>query len=95
MLKKNKAEASETIFVTVPELDLDGFVIQPGDIIKVQGEYGSRFRFIGVTTNTVSGASWIDCYEVIKGVSSVFRSFKKEKIKRIPQRGKRARRVNN
>lgn len=95
MLKKNKAEVAPSIFTTEPTLDIDGFTIQAGDIIKVQGEYGSRFRFVGVTTNTITGASWVDCYEVISGVASVFRSFSKDRIKRIPQRGKRAKRVNN
>lgn len=95
MLKKNKAEVAPSIFTTDPMLDIDGFTIQAGDIIKVQGEYGSRFRFVGVTTNTITGASWVDCYEVINGVASVFRSFSKNRIKRIPQRGKRAKRVND
>jgi hypothetical protein len=95
MLKKNKAEPSKTAFVTDPTLEIDGFTINAGDIIKVHGQYGSRFKFIGVTTNSLTGESWIDCYEIMNGVSSVFRSFKKERIKRIPKRGKRAKRVNN
>lgn len=93
MPKRNQAPAKPTHFVTVPQLELNGFLINAGDIIKVHGEWGSKFKFIGVTTNTLTGASWIDCFEIMGGVSSVFRSFKEDRIKRIPKRGKRARRV--
>jgi hypothetical protein len=93
MPKRKKAEVAPTNFVTEPYMEINGFSINQGDTIKVHGQYGSKFKFIGVTTNTLTGASWVDCYELINGMSSVFRSFKQEKIKRIPVRGKRAKRV--
>ena len=72
---------------------VDGFDINAGDIIKIQGQYGSKFKFIGVTKNNLTGSQWVDCFEIINGISSVFRSFKQEKVKRIPNRRKRAKRV--
>jgi len=78
---------------TVPYMDCKGFEIRAGDIVKVYGEYGARFKFVGVTTNELTGSSWVDCFEIIGGVPSVFRSFKEDRIKRIPKRGKRAKRV--
>ena len=72
---------------------VDGFEIVQGDIIKVKDVHGSKFKFDCVVTNTDTGATWFDCYEIINKVPSVFRSFKLERIKRIPTRGKRAKRV--
>jgi hypothetical protein len=74
-------------------MESKGFEITAGEIVKVYGEYGARFKFVGVTTNGLTGSSWVDCFEIIGGVPSVFRSFKEDKIKRIPKRGKRAKRV--
>lgn len=93
MGRKKKAEVKETHFATEPYMEVNGFAIQRGDIIKIQGEYGSKFKFIGLTTNKNTGASWVDCFQIIGTVPSVFRSFKIERVKRIPQRGKRAKRV--
>jgi hypothetical protein len=93
MGRRKKVELAPTNFVTEPEMEINGFQIKQGDIIKVHGQYGSKFKFIGVTTNTLTGATWVDCFELINGMSSVFRSFKQEKIKRVPVRGKRAKRV--
>lgn len=94
MPKRKHVPAKETHFVTVPYMEVNGFPINAGDTIKVSGQYGSKFKFIGITTNTLTGASWVDCFEIIGGVASVFRSFKEDQIKRVPIRGKRARRVN-
>jgi hypothetical protein len=74
---------------------LDGFRIGYGDIFKVRGEHGSKFKFHSFVTNTDTGAQWIDCFEVITGMQSVYRSFKTDRVKRIPNRGRRAKRVVN
>lgn len=95
MPKRKTVPAKETEFVTVPYMEIDGFPINAGDLIKVNGEYGSKFKFVGVTTNQRTGSSWVDCFEIIRGVSSMYRSFKQDRIKRIPVRGKRAKRVNS
>jgi hypothetical protein len=93
MTRKNKAEVKESHFVTEPYMEVDGFPINAGEIIKVNGQWGSKFKFVGVTTNTLTGSSWVDCFEVIGTVPSVYRSFKLDKVRRIPKRGKRAKRV--
>ncbi len=92
MAKKLRAKPSETFFIKEPSIELNGFTISRGDIIKIQGEHGSKFKFQSFVTNTISGAQWIDCFEVMNGVSSVFRSFKIDRLKRIPQRRKSVRR---
>jgi len=92
--RKNVVEAKPTPFVTEPYMEVDGFPINAGDIIKVKGEYGVKFKFVGVTTNTISGATWVDCHEIFRGKPQQFRAFKHDRIKRVPQRGKRAKRVS-
>lgn len=94
MLKRKKAPVAETYFETIPQIEVDGFIIEAGEIVKIKGEYGGKFKLIGLTKNNLTGAQWVDCYEIIGGVSSVFRSFQLDQIKRIPQRGKRGRRVD-
>jgi hypothetical protein len=74
-------------------MELDGFAINAGDIVKVKGEYGVKFKFIGVTTNTLTGSSWVDCFEIFRGKAQQFRAFKHDRVKRVPQRGRRAKRV--
>jgi hypothetical protein len=78
---------------TVPYMEVGGFAVNAGDIIKVRGEYGAKFKFVGITTNTVTGSTWVDCFELIRGVPSQFRAFKQDRIKRVPQRGRRAKKV--
>lgn len=80
-------------FVREDKMIADGFEIVRGDLIKVVGQYGLKFKFHSLVTNTDSGAVWVDCFEVFRGSSSQFRSFNPSLVKRIPQRGKRAKRV--
>jgi hypothetical protein len=93
LARRKKTEVAPSYFETVPYMEINGFPIHAGEVIKVNGQWGSKFKFIGITTNTLTGASWVDCFEIIGGVPSVFRSFKQDKVKRIPKRGKRAKRV--
>lgn len=83
-----------TKFVREFSLVADGFEIKTGDIIKVKGEYGVKFKFYSLTTNIETGSQWVDCFETHRQQSGVFRSFYPERVKRVPQRGKRAKRVN-
>tara|TARA_B110000259_G_C13867614_1_gene343486 strand:- start:177 stop:464 length:288 start_codon:yes stop_codon:yes gene_type:complete len=89
-----RAEATRSHFVTEPYMEVNGFPINGGDIIKVKGEYGTKFKFVGITTNELTGSQWVDCFEIFRGKAQQFRAFKEDRIKRIPQRGKRAKRVN-
>jgi hypothetical protein len=84
-----------TKFVREPEISIDGFIIGQGDLFKVKGEYGSKFKFIGFITNLETGAQWVDCIEIVRNQAGAFRSFKSDRIKRIPKKGMRAKRVNN
>lgn len=93
MPRKKTSVIEPTNFETIPYLELDGFIINAGDIVKVRGEYGVKFKFVGVTTNTATGSTWVDCFEIFRGSAQQFRAFKQDRIKRIPQRGKRAKRV--
>jgi hypothetical protein len=95
MRKRKDAPAKPTKFLREPEIMVDGFVINQGDLFKVKGEYGIKFKFDSLTTNTETGAQWVDCFEFSRNQVGAFRSFKSDRIKRVPQRGKRARRVES
>lgn len=95
MKKRIQTEIAPTRFLREPEISIDGFVISQGDLFKVKGEYGVKFRFSGLITNIETGAQWVDCFEVVRGQVGALRSFKSDRIKRIPQKGKRAKRVNS
>lgn len=92
--RKKVANVKPSNLETVPYMEVGGFPISAGDIIKVKGEYGTKFQFVGITTNTLTGSQWVDCFEIFRGKAQQFRAFKEDRIKRVPQRGKRARRVN-
>lgn len=64
----------------------DGKVILQGELFKVSGEYGMRFKFQSLTRNEETGAEWVDCFEVHRGQVGAFRSFKSDRIKRIPKK---------
>jgi len=84
-----KVEAKPTKFFRFPEITVDGFTIEKGEIIKVKDEWGMRFKFDSLVTNNETGAQWVDCFEVYKARTGVLRSFKLDRIKRIPKRGAR------
>ena len=73
---------------------VNDFEVNRGDIIKIKDEHGGKFKVDYYVTNTETGATWVDCFEIINKVPSVFRSFKVDRVKRIPTRGKRSKRVN-
>lgn len=91
MPRRKKTELPPTKFFRFPELTLNGFTIEKGEIIKVQDEHGLRFKFDSLVTNIETGAQWVDCFEVYKARTGVLRSFSIDRIKRIPKR--RGRRV--
>jgi hypothetical protein len=83
-----------------PFLRKDHFVLSPGitivqgEVIKITGEHGRRFRFLNHVTNPANGVQWIDCFEMQKGTGGVYiacawRSFYPERVKHIPVRKKR------
>lgn len=71
---------------------VNGFTINQGDIIKIVGEHGKKFRFLNLVHNPKNGATWVDCIQLEKGVSCGWRSFYPDRVKRIPVRRKRVKR---
>lgn len=94
MRSRKKVATKESPFTMEPYMEADGFPINAGDLIKIKGEYGTKFMFRGVTTNPTTGATWVDCFQMFRGKPQQFRAFKQDRVKRIPQKGKRAKRVN-
>ena len=91
MVRRRKVvEVAPTKFFRFPEIEIDGFIIEKGEIIKVKDEWGMRFKFDSLVTNTETGSQWVDCFEVYKARTGCLRSFKLDRVKRIPKRrGKR------
>ena len=94
-MKKVKASKPQTTkFSREYSLQFGNFTIAKGDIIKIDGEHGLKFQFDSLVTNTETGVSWVDCFEMDKGKPSSWRSFYPEKVKRIPtKRGRRKKNV--
>ncbi len=92
--KKYVTPVIATKFSRENSVVINGFEINRGDTIKVKDEYGGKFKFEYFVTNTETGAQWVDCFEIINKVPSVFRSFKLERVKRVPTKGKRSKRVD-
>jgi hypothetical protein len=83
---RKESPVSPTDFITEPSFELNGFTINSGDTVRVEGEYGSRFKVHGLTTNTKTGSQWVDCFEITRGQIGALRSFKSDRIKRIPKK---------
>jgi hypothetical protein len=96
MGRRRKVVLEETNFIHEPEVTLEsGHVISQGDLIKIQGQHGMKFKFHSLVTNKTTGVQWIDCFEVYRMSPGVWRSFYPEQIKRIPKkRGRRKAIVN-
>jgi hypothetical protein len=90
--KIDSHEVQSTKFSRQSVIEIDGFEIEKGDLIKIRGEYGGRFKFDSLVTNTETGVQWIDCFEVFRGQVGCWRSFRVDKIKRIPKRRSSVRR---
>lgn len=80
-------------FIKQDTMIIDGFEVNRGDIIKVRGEYGGKFKFDYFVTNSETGSQWVDCFEVQRGMSGCYRAFKIETIKRVPKKRGRSKRV--
>ena len=88
--RKKVVSPNDHLYIRTPEFTMpDGRVIQRGEIIKIDGEWGGKFKFHEYVVRTDSGIDWIDCFEIVKGYSSGWRSFRTDRIKPIPIRKKR------
>jgi hypothetical protein len=86
MPKRKKIELPPTKFFRYPELTIDNFTIERGELIKIKDEWGMRFKFDSLVTNTETGSQWVDCFEVHRGRTGCLRAFKIDRVKRIPKR---------
>lgn len=96
MKKVKTVKHAQTKFSREYELKIGNFIIAAGDIIKIEGEHGGKFKFHSLVTNTENGLVWVDCFELHKASMGAWRSFAPERVKRIPtKRGRRKKNVNN
>lgn len=92
MRKRKHVAPPPSKFYREPEAILPtGRKIERGDMIRVSGEHGLRFRFDSLVTNKETGSQWIDCFEVYKARTGVLRSFKADRVKPMPKRRRRRR----
>jgi len=92
MPRRKHVKAAPTKFHREPQATLPtGRVIERGDILKVVGEHGLRFKFDSLVTNTETGAQWIDCFEIYKLRTGVLRAFTLDRIKPMPKTRRRRR----
>jgi hypothetical protein len=90
MIHRKASVVKETKFERSYELQVGNRVLVSGEIIKINGEHGAKFKFISLVTNKETGSTWIDCFELDKNIVSAWRSFKTDKIKLMPiKRGKK------
>ena len=68
----------------------EGRIIEAGEVIKIKGVWGTKFKFIEYVQRTDDAAKeWIDCYELEKGQLCGHRSFRPELIKPLSKPKKR------
>lgn len=94
MGRRKKVQTNNDPFIREDSfVNEDGRLISKGDLIKIKGVWGTKFKFLNYVTNPKNGKSWIDCIELEKGIGCGFRSFYPERVKHIPKkRGKRVKR---
>lgn len=102
MRKKNTVVVLKELPYTTTDswTNPDGFVIAAGDMIKIKGknsfgvgEWGAVFKVKQFCIHNETGKQWVDCFEMFRGSVGPMRSFPLERIKRIPTRRKRKKRV--
>lgn len=93
MGRRRKVVLNKDPFIRQDHLKVSASVtIVEGEIFKVQGEWGGKFKFHSLVTNPKTGVQWVDCFEMQKGVACAWRSFYPDRVKHIPKkRGKRGR----
>ncbi len=92
MRRTYKNKVTNSNFIKEPDfITLEGKTVSEGDIIKIHGEHGKKFRFSKFVTRVDNGNTWIDCYEMDKGMPCGLRSFRSERIRTIPKRTPRKR----
>lgn len=90
MARRKSKNVFKDPFVRTPEMvTADGKKVENGDIIKIKGEWGTKFKFQCLVFNPVNNRYWIDCIEVEKGQFTRFRSFYPDRVKALPKKRKK------
>jgi hypothetical protein len=84
MISRKSSVIKETKFERSYEMQIGNRTLVSGEVIKINGEHGSKFKFVSLVTNKETGSSWIDCFELDKNIVSAWRSFKTDRIKLMP-----------
>lgn len=95
MAKKKKEVPPGPFIKEESMITVSGHVVEKGDLIKVRGQYGTTFKFQYLTTNPKNQKTWVDCFEMQKGLTGPSRSFNVEDVKPVVKRGKRVKRTIN
>jgi hypothetical protein len=90
--RKKVSSPLQQMYTRTPEYTLEsGRIISEGEVIKIDGVWGTKFSFKEHVVRDDIGKQWIDCYELEKGIKCGLRSFYPERIKPIPIRKRRKR----
>jgi hypothetical protein len=90
--RKKVTSPNQHLYDRTPEYTLEsGRTISEGEVIKIDGVWGTKFKFKEHVIRTDNGKTWIDCYELEKGINCGLRSFHPDRIKPIPIRKRRSR----
>ena len=89
MGRRKKVQINDPFVREASFVTEEGKTVTQGDIIKIKGIWGTKFRFQQHVTNPDINRSWIDCVQLEKGVGCGMRSFYPERVKVMPKkRGK-------
>ena len=64
MGRRKKVEISDPFNREDSFVTTEGKEITKGDLIKVKGIWGVKFKFLNYVTNPKNGISWVDCIEL-------------------------------
>ena len=84
MISRKASVVKETKFERVYELQVGNRTVLPGEIVKIIGEHGAKFKFVSLVTNKETGSTWVDCFQLDKSMASAWRSFRADRIKLMP-----------
>lgn len=75
-------------YTRTPEIKVDGKLYEKDDIVRIDGEYGTRFIFEEYVVNDQTNKDWIDVYELQKSQVAYRRSFSKDRIRPLRKKAR-------
>jgi hypothetical protein len=95
MGRRKKVQDNDPFIREESFISNDGKTVNKGDLIKIKGIWGIKFKFLNYVTNPKNDISWIDCLQLERGIACGTRSFYPDRVKLIPKkRGKRVKRFS-